>query len=286
MTELADGNSGVTERQELEQFMEMDQMLKGQVVVITGASSGLGKAIALEAAQRQATLILLARNLDRLNEVAAEARIISGQEAYVIECDMTRPADIDAAFAKLQQVVDHVDVLVNAAGFGDFSEFVAESPEVVSSMFETNVLGLMYLTRLVAREMMEQMNGQVINIGSMAGKVPTVKSAAYSATKAAVIGFSNVLRLELKPFNVSVMTVNPGPIYTNFFNIADKTGEYVENVKWLMMDPDDVALKIVDQFGTKKRELNLPFVLAVAAKLYSIFPTIGDYLSLKFASEK
>ena len=115
------------------------------------------------------------------------------------------------------------------------------SPKVVTDMFQTNVLGLMYFTRLVARVMIDQKSGQVINFGSIAGIVPTTKTAAYSATKAAVIQFSNVLRLELKPFGVKVMTVNPGPVYTNFFNIADKSGNYASNVQEFMLDPDDVA---------------------------------------------
>ena len=82
------------------------------------------------------------------------------------------------------------------------------------------------------------------------------------------------------------MTVNLGPVYTNFFNIADQTGEYVKNVQEFMLDPDDVAWQVVHYFGSNKRELNLPLSLAVAAKLYNLFPTIGDKISLDFASRK
>ncbi|MDK8392967.1 SDR family NAD(P)-dependent oxidoreductase, partial [Lactobacillus gasseri] len=156
----------------------------------------------------------------------------------------------------------------------------------VTEMFQTNVLGLMYFTRLVARVMIDQKNGQIINFGSIAGIVPTTKTAAYSATKAAIIQFSNVLRLELKPFGVKVMTVNPGPVYTNFFNTADESGSYVNNVQRFMLDPDDVAWQVVHFFGSNRRELNLPLSLATLAKLYQIFPRIGDWASLKFASRK
>lgn len=264
----------------------MTEDLRDKVVVVTGASSGIGRAIVLEAAQRNATLVLIARNLDKLNEVANEAKAISDVETVVISCDMSKADQIDDAYFQLRKSFDHVDYLVNAAGFGDFTEFVQADPGLVESMFQTNVLGLMYLTRLVARDMIDDQSGQIINFGSMAGKMPTVKSAAYSASKAAVISFSNVLRLELKPFNVKVMTVNPGPVYTNFFNIADKTGNYVDNVSWLMIDPADLAEKIVDNFDSNRREINVPFVLAVAAKLYNLFPHLGDYLSIKLASEK
>lgn len=264
----------------------MVESLRDKVVVVTGASSGIGKAVVMQAAERGATLVLLARNQAKLEEVAAEASAVSGTDAFILPTDISKADEIDHSFAKLITKVKRIDVLVNAAGFGDFEDFLSTEPKVITDMFQTNVLGLMYLTRLVARVMIDQQDGHVINIASMAGKMPTVKSAAYSASKAAVISFSDVLRLELKPFNIHVMTVNPGPVYTNFFDIADKSGEYVDNVEWLMLDPDDVAAKIVANFDSRRRELNLPLILAIAAKFYHLFPSIGDYLSLKFASEK
>ena len=82
------------------------------------------------------------------------------------------------------------------------------------------------------------------------------------------------------------MTVNPGPVYTNFFNVADETGNYVKNVQEFMMDPDDIAWQVVHYFGSDKRELNFQLSLALAAKLYNLFPTLGDLISLEFASRK
>lgn len=264
----------------------MKDSLRNKVVIVTGASSGIGRSIVLESAGRGATVILIARRKERLDEIAAEARELSGAEAYVFPTDMGKPDDIEKAFDEITKQVKHIDFLVNCAGFGKFEEFMEQKMQDVTNIFQVNVLGLMYFTRLVGRVMMEQETSQIINFGSITGKVPTTKSAAYSASKAAVIQFSNVLRLELKPFGVKVMTVNPGPVYTNFFNIADKTGNYVENVQEFMLDPDDVAWQVVHFFGSDKRELNLPLSLAVLAKLYNLFPALGDKLSLKFASRK
>lgn len=264
----------------------MSDSLRDKVVIVTGASSGIGRSIALESASRGATVILMARRKERLLEIADEARKLSGSQAIAIATDMSKADQIDTAFKEIVKQVDHIDFLVNAAGFGVFEEFMKMDSQIATEMFQTNVLGLMYFTRLVARIMMDQKSGQVINFGSIAGIVPTTKTAAYSASKAAVIQFSNVLRLELKPFGVKVMTVNPGPVYTNFFNIADKSGHYTENVSAFMMDPDDVAWQVVHFFGSNRRELNLPLSLSVLAKLYQIFPTIGDWASLKFASRK
>ncbi|KJY61353.1 SDR family NAD(P)-dependent oxidoreductase [Lactobacillus apis] len=264
----------------------MSDSLRNKVVVVTGASSGIGHSIALESAGRGATVILIARNKEKLEKVAAEAHELSGAPTYSFVTDMSESEQIDATFKDIVKVTKHVDYLVNCAGFGKFENFVEMDRREVTAMFQANVLGLMYFTRLIGRLMMDQKTGQIINFGSMAGKVPTVKSAAYSASKAAVIQFSNVLRLELKPFGVKVMTVNPGPVYTNFFNIADKSGEYVKNVERYILDPDDVAWQVVHFFGSNKRELNIPLSLAALAKLYNLFPSIGDKLSLKFASRK
>ncbi|RVU70615.1 MULTISPECIES: SDR family oxidoreductase [Lactobacillus] len=264
----------------------MSDSLRNKVVVITGASSGIGRAIALESAGRGATVILIARSEDKLNDIAAEAKELSGADAFVFPTDMGKADEIEATFKKIVSSVKHIDYLVNCAGFGKFENFMDSDMQDATNMFQVNVLGLMYFTRLVGRVMIEEKTGQIVNFGSIAGKVPTTKSAAYSASKSAVIQFSNVLRLELKPFGVKVMTVNPGPVYTNFFNIADKSGNYVKNVQEFMLDPDDVAWQVVHYFGSNKRELNLPISLAVAAKLYNLFPALGDKISLEFASRK
>ncbi|MDO4912193.1 MAG: SDR family oxidoreductase [Lactobacillus sp.] len=264
----------------------MNDSLRNKVVVVTGASSGMGKSIVLESASRGAHLILVARNEARLSQVAREAKELSGNEAHIITCDLKDTTEIETACQKIEDLVDHVDILVNSAGYGKFENFMDSDFEHVEDMFRVDVLGLMYFTRLIGRMMIKHNSGQIINFGSIAGKVPTTKTAAYSAAKAAVIQFSNVLRLELKPFGIHVMTVNPGPVYTNFFNIADQTGKYAENVSSFMLDPDDVAWQVVQSFGSSRRELNLPISLAVLAKLYNLFPTIGDVLSIEFASRK
>lgn len=264
----------------------MNNPLRNKVVVITGASSGIGRAIALESAGRGATVVLLARRQARLLEIANEAKELSGTQATVLPTDMGKSEQIEASFKKLVGQVEQVDYLVNCAGFGKFTPFMESDMTQATTMFQVNVLGLMYFTRLVGRLMISQKFGQIVNFGSIAGLIPTTKSAAYSASKAAVIQFSNVLRLELKPFGIKVMTVNPGPVYTNFFNIANQTGQYAKNVAAFMLDPDDVAWQVVHYFGTDKRELNLPLSLAILSKLYHLFPTLGDYLAFRYGSRK
>ena len=133
-------------------------------------------------------------------------------------------------------------------------------------MFDINTFATMTFSRLMAEKMVEQGHGHIINIASMAGKIATANSSIYAATKFAVIGFSDALRLELADKGVYVTTVNPGPIETSFFDQADPSGAYLESVKKFVL-------------GKNKREVNLPRLLAVAHKGYTLFPRISDKLA-------
>ncbi|HFD1648670.1 TPA: SDR family NAD(P)-dependent oxidoreductase, partial [Enterococcus faecium] len=149
-----------------------------------------------------------------------------------------------------------------------------------------NILGMMVLTQKFAIDMAERRQGHIINIASMAGKMATAKSTVYSATKFAVLGFSNALRLELKPLGVAVTTVNPGPIETDFFDKADPSGSYLEKVGQIVLEPAKLAKMIVRNMRHPKREINQPFILEVASKFYTLFPTIGDYLASGIFNKK
>lgn len=259
--------------------MTTNRRLKGQTIVITGASAGLGEQIAYEAATQGATVILGARRMAQLEQVKTVSEALSGTTAYAFEVDVADGESIDHFVEQIDATGRSVDVLINCAGFGLFEDFVATEWETIESMFQVNVLGLLYLTQKLALPMIQQEAGHIINIASSAGKIATPKAAVYTATKFAVIGFSNALRLELKPANVRVTTVNPGPIATEFFDKADASGNYLEKVDWLTLNPTQVAQKVVRAIGTNKRELNLPWFLEVAARAYAVAPRVGDWLA-------
>lgn len=252
--------------------------LANQTVVVTGGSSGLGRAIGLEAAKQGATVVFLARRKDRLVEAQAEATALSGQPAFAFVCDVADPVAIEAVVARIKRDVGPVDVLVNAAGFGHFEDALATPMATTEKMFRVNVLGMLYMTQLIGRDMIDQHHGHIINIASMAGKMATPKSAIYSATKFAVVGYSNGLRLELKPFGVRVTTVNPGPINTDFFTVA-QANDYLKRVNFIVLDPVKLAQRIVWSFHRPVREINAPWVMAAAAKFYDLAPHVGDFLA-------
>ena len=177
--------------------------------------------------------------------------------------------------------IDDVDILINAAGYGimkDFSEFT--DYEVVK-MFDTNVIGTIQLTTEIAKRMRERKSGIIVTIASLAGKIATPKSSVYSATKFALIGYFNSLRLELKNDNVHVMTVNPGPVATNFFNIADEDKSYQKAMGGKTLTPKLVVSKIIKGIEQKKREVNLPFKLVLAVKISQLFPRLSDRILLR-----
>lgn len=188
---------------------------------------------------------------------------------------------------EIAQVVDGVltefgaiDGLVNNAGFGHFAEAVDLDMEIAERMFRVNVLGLMHITKRVARHMKERRQGHIINIASQGGKSATPKSTCYPATKFAVIGYSNALRLELKPHGVHVTTVNPGPINTDFFTAADQSGDYLKRVGFVILDAERVAQRVVGAMRRPRREINLPWIMEFAYRFYVLFPHLGDFLAL------
>lgn len=262
--------------------------LLDQTVLVTGASSGIGRMVAINAAQAGANLILVARNSEKLASVKQEC-IEVGSEYSNHEYLSIDMADTKAIVDGVETIEDNfntVDVLVNAAGFGDFSNYLDTDFDTVEKMFRVNVLGLMLMTRLIAKQMVDAGHGHIFNVGSMAGKIATPKSAAYAASKAAVIGFSDGLRLELNPLNVWVTTVNPGPVDTNFFEVADHSGTYLQSVKNFVLDPNKLAIEIVNSFNRKKREINRPRYMELASILYKMAPSVGDYLAGTFGNRK
>ncbi|MGX7024366.1 SDR family NAD(P)-dependent oxidoreductase [Vagococcus hydrophili] len=253
--------------------------LAGKTVLITGASSGLGEQIAYEASKAGARVVLCARRIDKLIEIAGICEEYSQLEAYFFTLDISDFDDVESKFKALKAENFDIDVLVNCAGFGLFEPFLETKFSDTKQMFLVNVLGLMYITQKIGIQMAERGCGHIINVASQAGKMATPKSSIYAATKFAVIGFSNSLRLEMKPLGISVTTVNPGPIKTPFFDLADPSGTYLKSIDKLALDPQKLAKKIVKAMGTNKREINSPYLMEIGSKSYQLFPHIGDFLA-------
>jgi short-subunit dehydrogenase len=260
---------------------DLNTRIQGCFVAITGASSGIGEKIAIECAKQGAHLILLARREERLAQLAEKIKNDYGVSSHYYPLDVQNLDSIQHVFTTIQKEIGQIDVLVNNAGFGIFNNVQDATMDEMKNMFEVNVYGLVACTKMVLPAMIERKKGHIINIASQAGKISTPKSSLYSATKHAVLGFTNSLRMEVKNSNIYVTSVNPGPIKTDFFTIADKQGNYVKNVERWMLDPNKVARKIVHSMFTPKREINLPGWMNAGSTIYQVMPKLFERMAGK-----
>ncbi len=185
----------------------------GDVVVITGASRGIGKAVAKAFAARGARLGLLARNRAELEELAG--RLGEGTEVAV--ADVADPAGLRAALADLEARLGRIDVLVANAGIGQYGPFVDVPPDELDRVVQVNVLGVMHAVQAVAPGMIARRRGHVVVVSSIAGRIGVPFEAVYSASKFAVTGLTEALSIELEPYGIGASMVNPGPVDTEFF---------------------------------------------------------------------
>ena len=256
--------------------MSRVNQLTGKKIVITGASSGIGADVAREVAKRGGVPILLARRVSKLEELVATIAKTYRVKAYAIALDVSHEQEVVRVFSDIYKQIGEIDVLINNAGFALFKTADEATHEEVKSMFEVNVLGLIACTRAVLPTMKVKDAGQIINVASIIGKVPTPKASAYAATKHAVLGFTNALRMEVSDTKIQITAVNPGPVKTAFFDLADESGNYTKNINKMMLDSKTVAKKIVATIGTRKRELNVPRWMGLGGKCYAIMPVLME----------
>ncbi|MFK4413819.1 MULTISPECIES: SDR family NAD(P)-dependent oxidoreductase [Bacillus] len=264
----------------------MTGRLQNKVIVITGASSGIGEQVAMQVAEQGATPVLMARTEEKLKALAEKIKETYNTPCYYYVLDVSEEMEVQSVFSKVLQEVGRIDILVNNAGFGIFKTFEDASMDEVKDMFQVNVFGLVACMKAVLPYMVKRNEGHIINIASLAGKIATPKSSAYAATKHAVLGFTNSLRMELSSTNIFVTAINPGPIDTNFFEIADQSGTYVKNMGRYMLKPTYVAEQIVKSMQTKKREVNLPKWMGIGPKLYALFPGLFERVAGKSLNKK
>ncbi|MTT33234.1 SDR family NAD(P)-dependent oxidoreductase [Terrilactibacillus sp. BCM23-1] len=262
------------------------RLFEGKVAVVTGASSGIGREMAIQLAQKGAYPILIARSKSKLESLKKEIISQYQSEADYYILDVSILEDVSKVFNMIIKKYQRIDILINNAGYGTFDYLLDSSMESTKKMFNVNVFGLMACSQSVIPYMIKQKEGHIVNIASIAGKVATPKSTAYAASKHAVLGFTNAMRMELKGTGINVTAINPGPIRTPFFRTADPSGEYVKNIERYLLEPAEVAHQVILAIEKRKREVNMPRLLALGTWLYQCFPGISEKFAGKLLSKK
>jgi NAD(P)-dependent dehydrogenase (short-subunit alcohol dehydrogenase family) len=233
------------------------------VVIVTGASSGIGGATARELGRRGATVVLAARRVNEL-EAQAEAIRAAGGEAVTIPTDVADEAQVTRLVDQTTAAFGRVDVLVNNAGAGWSTPLASTPPEVVLALLKVNLLGAILLTRAVLPGMLARDHGAIIFVGSLSGRV--AMEPLYSATKYGVRGFSLALRRQLAGSGVSASLVSPGNINTAM----------TSHVTASMPEPDLVARTIANLVGHPQREVVVPRRHYAIAWLEQLLPSAAD----------
>lgn len=203
--------------------------LRDSVVIVTGASSGIGEAVATRLVAAGAKVALAARRADRLEAVARRIDP-DGTRTLVVAADLTDAAARQRLVSETVSRFGRIDALVNNAGFGQRGPIEQVPLDAIRRNFETNVFGLLGLTQAVIPFLRAQGGGRIVNVGSVAGRIARPMSSVYDATKHALEAFTDGLRGELKPFGIQVVLVRPGFILTEFIQAADQASAgVVEN---------------------------------------------------------
>lgn len=213
--------------------------IQGKTALITGASRGIGRAIAIELARHGIQrLLLVARDRQRLDELAMILEAL-GVDVIPLAFDLTHPVEVNVAIARAWRDYGPIHLLVNCAGVAYQTPFLKSKLPQVQEEIATNVMGMYTITRLIARRMAAQQEGQIVNVSSLMGKVAAPTMATYSATKFAIIGFTHALRTELAPYNVKVKALLP--------TLTDT--DMTRNIQWfrgvIPITPEKVAIALV-----------------------------------------
>lgn len=253
--------------------MELD----GQVVVVTGASMGIGEAISKVFASHGANVVLLSRDTSRSE--AARARIGLPDRTIALSCDVRHSEEIDRVLGLTLHHFKRVDVWVNNAGHGLLDSVAEVDMAACKELFETNLFGALYVMQAVIPVMRQQGSGCIINISSVAGHIPLPFHATYSASKFALNAIGKAARVELKQDGIHVLTVCPGYVRTAFSENSVR-GNQLKRVRPASVrgiTPERVAAATLQGYLKRKREVIVPWPMHVPVKLYQLFPGLVDW---------
>ncbi len=262
--------------------------LENKVVLITGASSGFGEDAALLFAKEGCRLVLAARRIDRLKNLAERIQNAGG-EAIAIPVDVTDRADIEYMVQSALDLYGQIDILFNNAGIGRVAWYENHTPERdIDLLVQVNLIGLMQVTRSVLPHMLGRREGHIINMISVAGLISPPLIASYSASKFGARAFTDALRREVAPLGIKVSGIYPGPAATEFGRHIGRNAAYgsIRSKFRSRMSSEYVASRVVAVAKHPRRSLVIPWWFRIVTTFDMLFPVVVDWISYIFSNSK
>jgi short-subunit dehydrogenase len=251
--------------------------LAGKVAVITGASMGIGEAIARVFLEQEARVVMLSRDSGRVE--SARARLGRSERTLALACDVRHREEIDRVIGLTLHHFQRIDIWVNNAGHGILDSVAAVNMAACRETFETNFFGAMEGMQAVVPIMSQQGEGCIINISSVAGHIPIAFHGVYSATKFAMNALGKSARMELATRGINVLTVCPGYVKTDFATNALRGAEpkRVRPKSAKGISAERVARAVLQGYLRNKREVIVPWTMHPVVKLYQLFPGLIEW---------
>jgi len=263
----------------------MGRALRGAAVLITGASAGIGRATALAFAKEGARLLLAARRRERLEEVAALVRTLGG-EAQVAQTDVANRGQVESAIHHALSAFGRLDILINNAGIGYFGRLEETPIEEIEALWAVNMMGTIYATREAIPQMRRQGGGHIINIASVAGKRGVAGYSIYCATKFAMVGMSEALRMELDGSGIEVSVICPIGTTTEFFEASAIRSKRDHQLMGPSQTAEKVAKAIVRCARRPRPEVHVFAPARMLVLINALSPRLAERIILAFRREK
>ena len=253
---------------------------KDKVVLITGASSGIGKETAMEFARRGASTVLAARREEKLKQVESELAVF-GTPVMTCRCDVTCKEQVEQMAKSVIERFGKIDILVNNAGAVTIGPVARLSTEKIRADMETNYFGMIHCIKSVLPSMLEKKSGRIVNVASVAASIGVPHIAPYCASKFAMRGFSEGLKYELDGTGIRVSVVSPGMVDTGFADLPASAPKYTP----APLHPRTVAEAIVKSAGSTKFEIIMPRAAGIAVWMKAVFPRLVEPMIAKMSKQ-
>lgn len=245
---------------------------EGKIVLVTGASSGIGRQVSLDFSGNGAqSIILVARSRSKLEDLEKTISRKFNIKTIIYPCDVSKKSEVEQMGREILDKCGHVDVLVNNAGFGLYGKVQHQSIEQIESVTFTNYLGVVYCTKVFLDSMISRKSGHIVNLASVAASFGVAGLSAYCASKYAVLGFSESLSQELHGTGVGLTVVSPMGVKTNFFNNSSFGGR-IPYYNGFMLKTNTVSNAVLAAANSHRLEIIVPFYMRAGVWLKHTIP--------------